>query len=155
MWDHKHFFVPSNHFARQNLRLRLWSINSEKVPGPPLFKHSTNLFQIYYKNNFMRYNVFTNWEPPYAHKHPCSRRARTQLWRLLAQINSPGPLKLRACEGTSEGSSAEVLCLNMPCVTQIRRRKNQPLRLNLKLEGILHSTCRAPFEAMRREDSAL
>ena len=36
------------------------------------------------------------------------------------------------------------LCLDMPCVALIRGAKNQPLRLNLKLEGILHSTCRAP-----------
>ena len=36
------------------------------------------------------------------------------------------------------------LCLNMPCVALISRRKNQPLRLHLKLEEILHSTCRAP-----------
>ena len=59
----------------------------------------------------MRYNVCTNWEPPYAHKQPGSRRARTKLGRMLAQINSPGPLKVRACEGTSEGLSAEVFML--------------------------------------------
>jgi len=59
----------------------------------------------------MRYNVCTNWEPPYAYKHAGSRRARTQLGRVLAQINSPGPLKVHACEGTSEGSSAEVFML--------------------------------------------
>ena len=36
------------------------------------------------------------------------------------------------------------LCLGMPCVARIRRQKNQRLRLHLKLEEILHSTCRAP-----------
>ena len=35
-------------------------------------------------------------------------------------------------------------CLGMPCVTLIRRPKIQLLRLHLKLEEILHSTCRAP-----------
>ena len=38
----------------------------------------------------------------------------------------------------------KLLCLNMPCVALTRRRKNQPLRLHLKLEEILHSICRAP-----------
>ena len=55
----------------------------------------------------MRYNVCTNWEPPYAHKHPCSRRARTKRERMIAQTDRAGPLKVCACEGTSEGSSAE------------------------------------------------
>ena len=32
----------------------------------------------------------------------------------------------------------------MLCVAEIRRRKNQPLRLNHKLEEILHWTFRAP-----------
>ena len=59
----------------------------------------------------MRYNVCTNWEPPYAHKHPCSRRARTKLERVITQIDRAVPLKVRACEGTSEGSSAEVFML--------------------------------------------
>ena len=36
------------------------------------------------------------------------------------------------------------LCLDMLCVAQIRRRKNKPLRLNHKLEEILHWTLRAP-----------
>ena len=36
------------------------------------------------------------------------------------------------------------LCLDMLCVAQIRRRKNKPLRLNHKLEEILHWTFRAP-----------
>ena len=36
------------------------------------------------------------------------------------------------------------VCSGMPCVALIRRPKIQRLRLNLKLEGILHSTCRAP-----------
>ena len=49
--------------------------------------------------------------PPYAHKHPCSRRARTKLERVIAQIDGAVPLKVRACEGTSEGSSAEVFIL--------------------------------------------
>ena len=60
----------------------------------------------------MRYNVCTNWEPPYAHKHPCSRRARTKLKRVIAQIDRAVPLKVRAaCEGTSKGSSAEIFML--------------------------------------------
>ena len=36
------------------------------------------------------------------------------------------------------------LCLGIPYVALIRRPKIQPLRLHLKLEEILHSTCRAP-----------
>ena len=59
----------------------------------------------------MRYNVCTNWEPPNAHKHPCSRRARTKLERVIAQIDRAVPLKVRAYEGTSEGSSAEIFML--------------------------------------------
>ena len=34
--------------------------------------------------------------------------------------------------------------LDMPCVALIRRPKYQPLRLHLKLEETLHSTCRVP-----------
>ena len=44
-------------------------------------------------------------------RFPISRRARAKLGRVLAQINSPVPLKVRACGGTSEGSSAEVFML--------------------------------------------
>ena len=73
--------------------------------------HSPNRFHIFYENNSMRYNVCTNWEPPYAHKHPSSRRARTKLQRVIAQIDRAVPLKVRACEGTSEGSSAETFML--------------------------------------------
>ena len=36
------------------------------------------------------------------------------------------------------------LCLDTSFIALIRRRKIQPLRLHLKLEEILHSTCRAP-----------
>ena len=92
----------------------------------------------------MRYNVCTNWEPRYAHKHPCSWRARTKLEKVIAQIDRAVPLKVRACEGTSEGSSAEVFMLGHALFALIRRRKNRPLRLHLKVEEILHSTCRAP-----------
>ena len=56
----------------------------------------------------MRYNICTNWEQSYAHKHPCSRRARTKLERVIAQIDRAVPLKVRACKSTSEGLSAEV-----------------------------------------------
>ena len=59
----------------------------------------------------MRYNVCTGSRHIYAHKHPCSRRARTKLERVIAQIDRAVPLKVRACEGTSEGSSAEVFVL--------------------------------------------
>ena len=38
----------------------------------------------------------------------------------------------------------KILCLGMPCFALIRRPKIQALRLHLKLEEILHSTCRAP-----------
>ena len=43
------------------------------------------------------------------------------------------------------------LCLDMLCVARIRRQKNQPLRLNHKLEEILHWTCRAPVVPGRVE----
>ena len=33
----------------------------------------------------------------------------------------------------------------MPCVALVRRPKIQRLRLHLKVEEILHSTCRAPL----------
>ena len=59
----------------------------------------------------MRYNVCTIKEPTYAHKHPCSRRARTKLERVIAQIDRAVPLKVRAWGGTLEGSSAEVFML--------------------------------------------
>ena len=36
------------------------------------------------------------------------------------------------------------LCLGMPCVALIHPPKIQSLRLHLKFEEILHSTCRAP-----------
>ena len=36
------------------------------------------------------------------------------------------------------------LCLGMPCVALVRHPKIQRLRLHLKLEEILHPTCRAP-----------
>ena len=59
----------------------------------------------------MPYNVCTNWEPPYAHQYPCSRRARTKLETVIAQIDRAVPLKVRACEGTSQGSWTEVFML--------------------------------------------
>ena len=90
----------------------------------------------------MRYNVCTNWEPPDAHEHPCSRRARTKLERVIAQTDRAVPLKVRACEGTSEGLSPEVYMLEHALCRS--NSKNQRLRLHLKLEEILHSTCRAP-----------
>ena len=78
---------------------------------PPLFNHSSNRFHIFYQTSCMRYSVCTNWEPSYAHKHPWSRRARTKLKRVIAQIDRAVPLKVRACEGIPEGSSAEVFML--------------------------------------------
>ena len=93
----------------------------------------------------MRYNVCTNLGADICPLTPLPRRARTKLDRVISQIDRAAPLKVRACEGTSEGSSAEVLYLDMPCAALIRRRKNQPLRLHLELEKILHSTCRAPM----------
>ena len=61
---------------------------------------------------------------------------------LAARAGKAVPLKVRACEGTSE--RLKFLCLGMPCVALIRRWKNKSLQLHLKLEEILHSTCRAP-----------
>ena len=91
----------------------------------------------------MRYNICTNWEPPYAHKHPCSGRARTKLERVIAQIDRAVPLKVCACGGTSEGSSAEVFMLEH-ALCRSNLSSDSPLRLHLKLEKILYSTCRAP-----------
>ena len=98
----------------------------------------------------MRYNVCTNCEPPYAHKHPCSRRARTKL--LVARADKAGrvlkstercPSRCVRVKIRRRARLLKFLCLNMLCVAQIRRRKNQPLRLNHKLEEILHWTFRA------------
>ena len=86
----------------------------------------------------MRYNVCTNWEPPYAHKHPCSRRARTKLERVMAQIDRAVPLKVRACEGTSEGSSTEAFMLeHVLCRSKSWSEKSALTAIHLKLEEIL------------------
>ena len=50
------------------------------------------------------------------------------------QLDRAVPLKVRACEGTSEGTCPVAL---------IRRPKIQRL-LHFKLEEFLHSTCRTP-----------
>ena len=85
-----------------------------------------------------------------------ARGAREHSWGgCLLKSTARGPWRCVRVKVHQRARRLKFLCLNMPCVAQIRRRKNQPLRLNLKLEGILHSTCRAPFEAMRRRDSAL
>ena len=93
----------------------------------------------------MRYNVCTNWEPPYAHEHPCSRRARTKLGGRLLKSTERCPTRcVLRVKVHQKARRLKFLCLYMLCVALIRRRKNQPLRLHHKLEEILHWTCRAP-----------
>ena len=55
------------------------AVVKRKNPRTPAFQPFMKLVSYFFLNNSMRYNVCTNWEPPYAHKHPCSRRARTKL----------------------------------------------------------------------------
>ena len=83
----------------------------------------------------MRYNVCTNGEPPYAHKHPCSRRARTKLERVIAQIDRAVPLKVRACEGTSGGSSAGVFMLGGALCRSTSSSEKSVLAATPQIEG--------------------
>ena len=71
------------------------------------------------------------------------RRSRS-VQIFLDKLHRAVPFKVRACQGIPEGLSGEVLCLDTPCVALIRGVKNQRLRLDLELQGVLHSTCRAP-----------
>ena len=65
---------------------------------------------------------------------------------MVPQLDRAVPLKARACEGTSEGSSTEVFMLGYAlCRSNSSSAKIRPLRLHFKLEEILHSTCRAPL----------
>ena len=91
------------------------AVVKRKHPRIPAFNYSSNRFHIFYKSSSMRYNVCTNWEPPYAHKHPCSRRALTKLERVIAQTDRAVPLKLRACEVQQRALRLKCLCLDMPC----------------------------------------
>ena len=83
----------------------------------------------------MRYNICTNWEPPYAHKHPCSRRARTKLERVIAQIDSAVTLKVRACEGRAEASSAEVFMLEHALCRSNRSSEKSALAATPQIGG--------------------
>ena len=87
------------------------SSKEEKSPYPRFSTIRETGFIFFTKTIPCGTSVCTNWEPPYARKHPRSRRARTKLERVIAQIDRAVPLKVRACESTSEGSSAEVFML--------------------------------------------
>ena len=101
----------------------------------------------------MRYNVYTNWEPLYAHKHPCSRRARTKLERVIAQIDRGVPLKVRACEGTSEGSWAELFMLgHAPCRSNSSSKKSA-LAATSQIGGNPALDLKSAGGAWRRGDS--
>ena len=73
------------------------------------------------------------------------RGAREHSWgECLLKSTARGPWRCVRVKVHQRARRLKFLCLNTPCVAQIRRRKNQPLRLNLKLGENLHSTCRAP-----------
>ena len=104
-----HAPTPKQSIINASFVVILKAVVKRKNPRTPAFQPFIK--SVSHKNSYMRYNVCTNWEPPYAHKHPCSRRARTKLEWVIAQIDRAVPLKVRACEGTSEGSPAEGLML--------------------------------------------
>ena len=110
----------------------------------PLCNHSPKRFNILVKNKCMRYNV------PIGSRHMATetdaRGARGQGWRRWF-LNSTEwcPSRCVCVKVDQRARRLKFLCLGMPCVALTRGAKNQPLRLNLKLEGILHSTCRAPL----------
>ena len=72
---------------------------------------------------------------------------------MVPQLDRAVPLKVRACQGASEGSLAEVfvlghaLCRSNPWCEKSALAARPQIGgnpLDLKLEGIMHSTCRAP-----------
>ena len=134
----------NRHAGTPEKQLLFKAVVKRKHPRIPAFQPFMKPVSYFLQNNSMRYNVCTNCEPPYAHKHPCSRRARTKLGGLLLKSAERCPSRCVRVKIHTRARRLKFLCLDMLCVAQIRRRKNQPLRLNHKLEEILHWTFTAP-----------
>ena len=76
---------------------------------------------------------------------PPARESRGQGWRgWFLNSTKRCPSRYVRVKVHKRARRLKILCLGMPCVALIRRPKLQRLRLHLKLEEILHSTCRAP-----------
>ena len=74
-----------------------------------------------------------------------ARGARGQSWRgWFLKSTERCPSRCVHVKVQQRARQLKFLCLGIPCIALIRRRKIQPLRLHLKLEEILHSTFRAP-----------
>ena len=64
---------------------------------------------------------------------------------MVPQLDRAVPLKVRACEGRSEGSLTEVFMLKHDLCRSNSSSKNSALAVTPHLEEILHSTCRVPM----------
>ena len=84
----------------------------------------------------MRYNVSTNWEPPYGPWNPCTRLVRTRLEKEVPQLDRAAPLKVRACRGTGEGWSVEVFTLGHALCRSYSKGKGSALTATPKFEGV-------------------
>ena len=74
-----------------------------------------------------------------------ARGARGQGWRgWFLNSTEQCPSRYVRVKVHQRSRQLEFLCSGMPRVALIRGAKNQRLRLDLKLEEILHSTGRAP-----------
>ena len=73
-----------------------------------------------------------------------ARGSREECWRACFLLDRAVPLEVRACEGTSEGSSTEVFMLGHALCRSSSSSENSALAATPQIGGILHSTCRAP-----------
>ena len=74
-----------------------------------------------------------------------ARGTRGQGWRgWLLNSTERCPSRWVRVKVHQRARRLKFLCFGMPRVALIRGAKNQRLRLDLNLEGILHPTCRAP-----------
>ena len=81
-----------------------------------------------------------------------ARGARGQSWRgWFVNSTERCPSRCIRAKIHQRARRLKFLCLGMPCVALIRSAKNQRLRLDFKLEGILHSTCKVPVWLVRME----
>ena len=90
----------------------------------------------------MRYNVSTNWEPPYGHWNPWSRLARTRLERRFLNSTERRPSRCVRVEVHERADMLKVLRLGAPCVARIRHVSHQPWLIHHNSRGVLPETCR-------------
>ena len=98
----------------------------------------------------MRYNVCTNREPTYDYCDPCPRLTPKRLERVVSQLDRAAPLKVRACKGTSEGSSTEVLKLGHALCRSNSSSKNSALAATPQIRGNLALGLQSAGVARRR-----